>query len=76
MPPELLMSVAMVSVDGRLQCPVHSFDLTVGPRVTGFGHAVLDTLTLAGAVERVPTPSRLFNADSSAPKLSEGRPPH
>ncbi len=40
---QFLVACIVVALHGRiLQCPVHAFDLTVGPRVVGFGQPVLD----------------------------------
>lgn len=38
---------------GFLERPVHSFDLSVRPRVIGLGQAVLDAMSCAGAVKQM-----------------------
>ena len=51
---ELVVPLIVIAVDGRLlEGAVHPFDLTVGPRVVGFGQAVLDAVGLADLVETV-----------------------
>ena len=46
------MALVVEAFDGRLlDRAVHSLDLTVGPRVVGFGEAVLDVVCLADHVE-------------------------
>ncbi len=51
---ELLMAVVVVALDRRvLDRAVHSLDLTVGPRVTRFGQAMIDIVAGAGKLEAV-----------------------
>ncbi len=49
-----VVSVVVIAFDrGLLKGSVHALDLSVGPRVIGFGQAVFDPVTLAGAVKRM-----------------------
>ena len=51
---ELLMCVVVIALDGCfLDRAVHSLDLTIGPRMLGFGQPVLDTELRAGVFEAV-----------------------
>jgi len=51
--------VVVVTLDGGfLDGPVHSFDLAVGPGMIGLGQAMLDTVTLTGAIEGMSAPKR------------------
>jgi hypothetical protein len=51
---ELIVAVVVVAPDsGILNCPVHSLDLTIGPRVTDFCQPVLDGIFPADAHEDV-----------------------
>lgn len=52
---ELGMVVIMISSHGGVfECAVHAFDLSVGPRVVGFGQTVFDAVMPAGAVKGMP----------------------
>lgn len=54
---QLRVTVIMVSLDGSfLDCPVHPFDLAVGPWVLDLGEPVLDSVFLAPHVEHVGHP--------------------
>ncbi|OAV55675.1 hypothetical protein A6U98_29890 [Rhizobium sp. WYCCWR10014] len=54
MPGELVVTVVMIAFDGGfLDCPVHSFDLTVGPGVIGFGKSVFDAMCSACTIEHM-----------------------
>lgn len=54
MPGELVVTVVMIAFDGGfLDCPVHSFDLTVGPGVIGFGQSVFDAMCSACTIEHM-----------------------
>src|SRR5204863_5384351 len=57
---ELLVSVVVIAIDRRfLEGTVHALDLTIRPRVVGFGQAVFDTVGSADLVEAVdPVTSR------------------
>src|SRR5438874_11760103 len=57
---ELLVTVIVIAIDRRfLEGTVHALDLTIGPRVVGFGQAVFDTVGSADLVEAVdPVTSR------------------
>src|SRR5271165_3493526 len=49
---ELVVVVVMISVNrGFLNGPVHAFDLAVGPRMFGFGEAVIDVGFGTGELE-------------------------
>lgn len=49
---ELRGRVVMVGTDsGVFESAVHAFDLTIGPRMIGFGEAVIDEETSAGKLE-------------------------
>ncbi len=49
-----VVSVVVIAFDrGLLKGSVHALDLSVGPRVIGFGQAVFDPVTLAGPVKRM-----------------------
>ncbi len=49
---ELRMIVIVVTFDGRLlDGAVHSLDLPVGPRMFGFGQAMVDVILRAGQLE-------------------------
>src|SRR5215831_5703605 len=51
---ELLVSVVVIAIDRRfLEGTVHPLDLTIRPRVVGFGQAVFDTVGSADLVEAV-----------------------
>ena len=53
--PELVVGVVVVALDcGVLDGAVHPLDLTVGPRMVGFGQAMLDAVLVADAIEHVP----------------------
>ena len=48
------MPVVMIAFDGGLfDCPVHAFDLTVGPGMVRFGQSMLDAVLPADMVEHV-----------------------
>ena len=57
---ELLVTVVVIAIDRRfLEGTVHALDLTIRPRVVGFGQAVFDTVGSADLVEAVdPVTSR------------------
>jgi hypothetical protein len=51
---ELVMAVIMIAFDGCfLDCPVHPFDLTIGPGMFDFGEAVLNVILFADSVKDV-----------------------
>lgn len=51
---ELLMAIVVVALDGGFfNRPVHSLDLSVGPRVLDFGQAVFDAVLAASHVKHV-----------------------
>jgi diguanylate cyclase (GGDEF)-like protein len=51
---ELAMRVVVIAPDGCLfERPVHSLDLTVGPRMVGLGEAMIDVVLAADTIEHV-----------------------
>ncbi len=51
---ELFVALVMIAFDGRfLDCPVHAFDLTIGPRMLDFGQPMFDPIFPAAHVEHV-----------------------
>jgi hypothetical protein len=55
---ELFLVVIVVAFDGSfLDGSIHAYDLSVGPRMVGFGEAMVDAMAIAGAVEGMATPS-------------------
>src|SRR5579871_275159 len=53
---KLSVAVIVEAVNGGLfDGAIHAFDLSVGPRVIGFGQAMIDSMPKANPVKRVPT---------------------
>jgi hypothetical protein len=49
---QLIVGLVVEAFDGCfLDCPVHPFDLAVGPRMLGFGCPVVDIVPCAGIFE-------------------------
>src|SRR3990167_67675 len=54
---QLLVGLVVVALYSRfLKCPVHSFDLAVGPGMVRLGEPMLDAVLSASAIERMATP--------------------
>ena len=55
---ELSVRAVMVALDGRLlEGSVHPLDLTIGPRMVGFGQPMLDAVGMAKPVEHMDAPT-------------------
>ena len=51
---QLGMAVIVIAFDGGLlDCPVHPFDLAIGPGMLDFGKPVLDPVLIAAQIEHV-----------------------
>src|SRR5262245_59105908 len=51
---ELIMSIIMVTLDGRfLDRAVHALDLTIGPRMLDLGQPMFDAILLAAQIEHM-----------------------